>query len=133
MKYELYPINERLNRLYKFEVIFFEKGDGSCPIEEYLSSLDKKIKAKLLREIDLLQQVGNELREPYSKHLIDGIFELRAKQGNNISRILYFFIINQKIILTNGFTKKTQKTPTKEINLAKKYREIYLNRKVDTL
>lgn len=115
----------------KFEVLFFEKEDGSCPVEEFLSSLDKKMRTKLLKEIDLLQEVGNELREPYSKHLDDGIFELRAKQGNDISRVLYFFIISQRIILTNGFIKKTQKTPAKEIALAKKYREIYLNRKED--
>lgn len=113
----------------KFEVIFFEKDDGTAPAEEFLLALDIKMRAKLAKEIELLQDVGNELREPYSKHLDDGIFELRAKQGNDISRVLYFFVIGQKIILTNGFIKKTQKTPTKEINLAKKYREIYLQRK----
>lgn len=123
--------NERLKKLNKFEVLFFEKDDDSCPVEEFLSSLDKKMRAKLLKEIALLQDVGNELREPYSKHLDDGIFELRAKQGNNISRVLYFFIINQQIILTNGFIKKTQKTPANELALAKKYREIYLNRRED--
>lgn len=56
----------------------------------------------------------------YSKHLEDGIFEVRGKIGNDISRVLYFFYINEKIILTNGFIKKTQKTPKKEIDLAKK-------------
>ena len=113
----------------KFEVIFFEKDDGVSPVEEFLLSLDIKMRAKLAKEIALLQEVGNELREPYSKHLDDGIFELRAKQSNNISRVLYFFMVGEKIILTNGFIKKTQKTPAKEITLAKKYRDIYLNRK----
>ena len=75
----------------KFEVIFFEKDDGVSPVEEFLLSLDIKMRAKLAKEIALLQEVGNELREPYSKHLDDGIFELRAKQSNNISRVLYFF------------------------------------------
>ena len=117
--------------MQKFKVFFFEKDDGSCPVEEFLSSLDKKMRTKMLKEIALLQDVGTELREPYSKHLDDGIFELRAKQGNDICRVLYFFIINKKIILTNGFIKKTQKTPIKEIALAKKYREIYLTRKDD--
>lgn len=82
----------------------------------------------MAKEIDLLQDVGNELREPYSKHLNDGIFELRAKIGSDISRVLYFFFIGSKIILTNGFIKKTQKTPPKIIALAKKYRAIYLQR-----
>lgn len=68
---------------------------------------------------------GNELREPYSKSLSDGIFEIRAIQGNNIARVLYFFVVGKKIILTNGFVKKTQKTPDGEIELAKKYRADY--------
>lgn len=58
-----------------------------------------------------------------------GIFEIRAKQGNNITRVLYFFVIGRKIILTNGFTKKTQKTPPGEIELSKKYRSEYEQRK----
>ena len=112
----------------KFEALFFEKEDGSRPAEEFLLSLDVKMRAKIVKEIDLLQDVGNELREPYSKHLDDGIFELRAKIGSDISRVLYFFFVGSKIILTNGFIKKTQKTPPKIITLAKKYRDIYLKR-----
>ena len=69
------------------------------------------------------------MREPYSKFLSDGIYELRAVQGNNITRVLYFFVVGQKIILTNGFVKKTQKTPESEIDLAKKYRKDYESRK----
>ncbi|WP_367949861.1 type II toxin-antitoxin system RelE/ParE family toxin [uncultured Ruminococcus sp.] len=56
------------------------------------------------------------------------MFEIRNKVGNDITRIFYFFVIGQKIILTNGFIKKTQKTPKTEIALAKKYRNNYLNR-----
>lgn len=58
----------------------------------------------------------------------DGIFEIRCKVGNNISRVLYFFYFEGKIILTNGFAKKTQKTPTEEIKLAKKYRADFKER-----
>ena len=57
--------------------------------------------------IELLQEKGNQLREPYSKHLDDGIFELRCKVGSNITRVLYFFYYKGQIILTNGFVKKT--------------------------
>ena len=49
---------------------------------------------------------------PLAKHLDDGIFELRTVQGNNITRILYFFVVGKTIVLTNGFIKKTQKTPS---------------------
>ena len=112
----------------KFKVLFYQKADGSEPFKQFLNSLDKKMRAKMVRTIEALQNNGNDLREPYSKHLDDGIFELRAKVGTDISRVLYFFFIGQRIILTNGFIKKTQKTPKKEINLAKKYRNDFLQR-----
>ena len=112
----------------KFKVLFYQKADGSEPVKQFLNSLDKKMRAKMVRTIEALQNNGNDLREPYSKHLDDGIFKLRAKVGTDISRVLYFFFIGQRVILTNGFIKKTQKTPKKEINLAKKYRNDFLQR-----
>ena len=87
------------------------------------------MRAKMSMTISILQENGYELREPYSKHLTNGIFELRAKVGSNISRVLYFFYFGNKIILTNGFIKKTTKTPTKEIEKAKKFRRDYIQRK----
>ena len=63
----------------------------------------------------------------------DGIFELRAKVGSDISRVLYFFFVGRKIILTNGFIKKTQKTPRGEIEKANTYRKEYLSRKENRL
>lgn len=78
--------------------------------------------------LKILQEKGNLLSEPYSKHLDDGIFEIRGKVGSDISRVLYFFYFGGKIIVTNGFIKKTQKTPSKEIEKAKCYRKDYLER-----
>ena len=111
-----------------FEIIFYNKPDGSEPAKDFLLSLDKKMRAKIIMLIELLAENGSELREPYSKHLVDGIFELRARIGSDISRVLYFFVVGKKIIITNGFVKKTQKTPNAEIELAKKYRNEFLNR-----
>ena len=68
-------------------------------------------------------------REPLSKELEDGIFEIRTVEGNNIVRILYFFDKERIIIATNGFVKKKQKTPRGEIDLAKRRRADYLCRK----
>ena len=113
----------------EFEIIFYDKPDGSEPAKEFLLSLDKKMRAKIIMLIELLSENGSELREPYSKHLVDGIFELRAKIGTDVSRVLYFFVVGKKIVITNGFMKKTQKTPKNEIELAKKYRNEFLNRK----
>ena len=114
-----------------FEVIFYEKENEEKPVEEFLCSLEPKMRAKLVGILNILQEKGNLLREPYSKHLEDGIFEVRGKVGNDISRVLYFFYIGEKIVLTNGFVKKTQKTPRKELELAKKYRDDYMRRSAE--
>lgn len=110
-------------------VEFFEDDKGKRPVEEFLNTLDVKMRAKAVRILEILQMNGPGLREPYSKHLEDGIFEIRARAGSNITRVLYFFYFDGKIILTNGFVKKTQKTPAKELKLAKKRRNQYLERK----
>lgn len=111
-----------------FEVVAYTKKDGSVPVNEFLYTLSESMRAKALRSFDLLAEYGNELREPYSKHLGDGIFELRIKVGTDISRVMYFFYTGRRIILTNGFIKKRQKTPKNEWKLAKKYRQDYLKR-----
>jgi len=109
----------------KFVVEYFERADGKIPAEEFILAQNLKMQAKIFLSLRLLEENGYELREPYSKALGQGIFELRAKQGTDISRILFFFVVGNKIILTNGFVKKTMKTPRKEIDLAKKYKEEY--------
>ena len=113
----------------KFEVEFYETAGGDQPARDFLLMLDRKMRAKMADMISLLQDNGYELREPYSKHLSEGIFELRAKVGSDNTRVLYFFYVDRHIILTNGFVKKTQKTPKKEIERAKSYRADFLSRK----
>lgn len=112
-----------------YSVEYYEKEDGTYPAEEFILSQDKKMQAKLFMTLEFLEEKGPLLREPYSKSLGDGIFEVRAKQGSDISRVLYFFVVGKRIILTNGFVKKTQKTPTNEIERAKRYRKDYQTRK----
>ena len=111
----------------KFEAEYYEDGD-KIPVKEFMDGLDKKMRAKMSMSIRLLEESGNMLRLPYSEHLDDGIFELRAKVGTDISRVLYFFYYGGRIILTHGFIKKTQETPPSEIKRAKKYRREFLER-----
>ena len=110
------------------EIVFYDTEDGKCPLQEYLDSLEPKLLAKTLRTIDLLENNGTALRGPYSEPLGEGIFELRTKQGSDITRVLNFFFIGNKAVLTNGFTKKTQRTPKLEMELAKKYKADYERR-----
>ncbi len=104
-------------------------GTYQKPVGVFIRNLDIKMKAKVVANLHLLEEYGNLAREPLSKELKDGIFELRTIEGNNIVRILYFFDENRIIIATNGFIKKQQKTPRNEIDLAKQRREDYFSRK----
>ena len=108
-----------------YDVEYYEKADGSRPAEDFILSQDAKMQAKIFATLELLEIKGPGLREPFSKPLGDGIFEVRAKQGSDISRVLYFFVVGRKVILTNGFVKKTQKTPSREIDRARRYRADY--------
>lgn len=112
----------------KFNVIAYEKANGEIPIEDFFDSLNPKMRAKVFGLLSILQEKGSMLREPYSKHLEDGIFELRCKFGTDITRVLYFFYYDGKIVLTNGFVKKTQKISREEIQVAKDRRKDFIER-----
>ncbi|MBQ6399431.1 MAG: type II toxin-antitoxin system RelE/ParE family toxin [Clostridia bacterium] len=112
----------------QFQVEFYDTEDGRTPTQEFLDSLEPKMNAKMVGLMEILEEKGYSLREPYSAPLEDGIFELRAVQGSNISRALFFFYVEGRIVITHGFIKKTQKTPRAQIELAKKYRADFLRR-----
>ena len=111
-----------------FEIEFYQLPNGEKPVEEFLDSLDKKMRAKAIYGLSILEEYGNTLREPHSKSMGDGLFELRIKFAGDISRIFYFFVVDNKIILTNGFIKMTLKTPKAELDLARKYKADYERR-----
>ena len=93
--------------------------------KNYFSYIKRPGADKLL---EWLEEKDNQLREPYSKMLDDGIFEIRCTVGNNITRVVYIFYYEGKIILTNGFIKKTQKIPSGQIKLAKRRRADFQER-----
>lgn len=116
------------NNAVTTEVIFYEEN-GKCPVEEFLTDIfDKKLKSKTLRNIAELSIKGNNAKPPLSSYIDEGIFELRTKQSSNINRIFYFFIFGNKIILTNGYIKKSQKLDKQEFKRAKKYRDNYMKK-----
>lgn len=110
----------------EFEIIYFTKANGSIPVSDFLDSLSPKMQAKVAKTIELLRAEGNMLSYPHSRLLDDGIFELRIQTEGNINRVLYFFLSGRKVVLTNGFTKKTDLTPPNQIDIAKEYRDLYM-------
>lgn len=83
----------------EFDVMLYETSNGDCPVQDFLDSLDDKMAAKMYGMIKLLEEYGPALRMPYSEHLQNGIFELRAKVSSNTTRVLYFFYVNKKLYL----------------------------------
>ena len=117
-----------------YTVEFYETRDGQCPVWEFLENLriksasnkDARIQHKQAGlQIELLQQNGTRLNDNITKHIEDGIWELRP--GNN--RVFYFFYENNTFVLLHQFRKKSQKTPKREIEKAKSERIDYLSRK----
>lgn len=111
-----------------YEIEYYKDAKGNCPVKEFLNSLNPKMRAKVFGRLELLEEYGFLLGMPMARPLKDGICELRTVQGNNITRILYFFVVGKKIVLTHGFIKKTQKTPVKEIERAMKLRQDWRSR-----
>lgn len=115
-----------------YNVEFYQKENGEVPVSDFLESLPPKLRAKAFREIELLKNHGPNLREPHTKPINGqdnkGIYELRVKFSTDISRVFYFAYNGSTFILLHGFVKKTQKTPTREIEKARKYKEDYERR-----
>jgi phage-related protein len=115
-----------------WEVEYYQKENGEIPVLEFLLSLNPKMRAKAYSEIELLQKHGTFLREPYVKSIkgdkFKGLFELRIKFGTDITRIFYFTFRNNMFVLLHGFIKKSDKTPERELERAKRYKEDYEKR-----
>ena len=92
--------------------------------QDFMSSLTEQERKKVLRAL-LLLQTEDKIPYHYIKYLRDGVYELRVTYGNNELRIFFIYDGDTIVILLNGFKKKTQKTPSQEINKAIKLRKDY--------
>lgn len=118
--------------MYRIE--FYEKENGESDVWNFLEELraasatskDARIQYKqMMLYIQLLEQNGTRMPDNITKHLGDNIWELRPR--NN--RVFYFYFENDVFVLLHHFRKKSQKTPTREIEQAKAERNDYLARK----
>lgn len=105
----------------KPKFISYTRPNGHNEFEEFYNSLPIKDRNKLRATIDMIEEAGMQaaIQLQWVKKLDSEINEIRSKVSSNIQRVLYFHIKNNQYIITHGFTKKTQKTPTKEIERAK--------------
>ncbi len=106
----------------EFQINFYKDRLRKSPIEEFFLGLVKTNRTLLARTLKGLEKLKNRAyhREPLSKYIEPGLWELRIRSGTDILRILYTFARGQTIILLHVFIKKQQKTPVGELEIARK-------------
>lgn len=125
LTYKEYSVNRTVG--------FYKTVEGRCLVLEYIASLPAKVKAKIAWTLTLVQEL-ERVPQKYFKKLTDTEFyECRIECDGKIYRLLGFFYKGDVIILTNGFQKKTRKTPQKEMEICEQRRKEYLQRKGESV
>lgn len=108
------------------KIIFFISESGDSPIADFLDELSSRQAQKLTWVMQLVEEL-EKIPKQYFKKLTntDDIWEIRAQLGSDIFRVLGFFDDEHQFIVTNGFKKKTEKTPKNEISLAEERKFIH--------
>lgn len=111
-----------MNKDQKYRKVTFYKSY----FQEFFSKQNKKVRAKIIWTFDLIEDL-QRVPESYLKHIenTDGLYEIRVQLGSDIFRMFCFFDQGQLVVIANGFQKKTQKTPNKEIEKALKIKADY--------
>ncbi len=116
------------NGFVTWEIEFYRDKSGQEPLAEFLNGLPIKTRVKVVRLIDLLSEHGVLLKEPYTRQIRGKIRELRIKDSFGHIRVFYFTFTGRRFVLLHGFLKKTDKTPEREIDIAEKRMNDYLER-----
>ena len=110
------------------KVSFYTTADGKCPVAEFIDSQSAKVAQKIAWVLKAVQEI-EKIPKTYFKKLADtDFYEVRIEQSGNIYRLLGFFHNGNIVILTNGFQKKTHKTPANEIEIYKERMKEFLSR-----
>ena len=109
-------------------VEYYSDSNGKEPVADFVNALPLKTRAKVLRLIDLLGEYGVLFKEPYTRQLRGKIRELRIKDHHGAIRVLYFAYTGRRFILLHGFIKKTDKTPERDIEIAEKRMNDFIQR-----
>ena len=121
---------DRVDNLGAWAIEYFQTAAGSVPVAEFIDVLSPQAKAKFIRSLELLEQYGLLLREPWVKNIqgIPKLRELRFISFGEIYRIFFFPVTGRKLILLHGFKKKSQSTPSRELQIAEARMTEYVQR-----
>jgi phage-related protein len=111
-----------------WEVVFYEDVRGHRPVNDWLSDLDAKARARIVRTVGLLEKYGTQLGMPHSRHLRGKLWELRIGAGRRDYRVISAAFVLRQFVLLHGFTKQTAKTPARELEIAERRFVEYLSR-----
>lgn len=103
-----------------FQIRFYKDRRGKKPVREFIFSLPKKTREKIWSWIDILSKEGPFLRRPYADKLSGKIYELRIRFASDNIRILYYFFLNDKIVMVHAFRKKDWEIDPKNIQIAER-------------
>ena len=99
-----------------WKVKFFQTARGDYPVKEFIDEQNPMIRSKIALSILLLKNQGPFLKPPYIKKLQDKLYELRISGTTQIR--IFYTIYHSEYYLLSAFSKKTQKTPNKELKIA---------------
>jgi hypothetical protein len=102
-----------MNKSWK--VFFCDSSIEQCPVTDFVQTCKKEHQVKLLHFINLLEEIGPNLKRPYADLLDYGVHELRVKLSGEQVRFFYFFCFEKYIILFSVFRKNTDKIPVNYI------------------
>ncbi len=85
-----------------------------------IDALPADIRASYTRLTELLEEFGLDLRMPHSRAMGGGLFELRPRGREGIARVFYCMKVGKRIIMLHSFIKKTQETPKRELDIARR-------------
>lgn len=109
------------------QVVFYVDDDGTVPITEWLEGLwqQPKHRAKCIKWLTSLRDLGQDPRRPKADFLRDGIYELRVNFSFENYRMLYFFYGRRTAVVTHGITKHADEIPAQEIDKALNWKRKY--------
>ncbi|MFH2139100.1 MAG: type II toxin-antitoxin system RelE/ParE family toxin [Candidatus Omnitrophota bacterium] len=110
----------------KIACYYFLTDSNASPVEDFVDSLSYKGQRKFFTKKGLIEEFGHRLLQPHAKYIGNGIFELRFRDDGDTIRVLYFFFHQDRAIFTNGFIKKTDKTPKNALKIAIERKKLYL-------
>jgi len=106
-----------------WEIIFYEMDDGEKPVYDFIDNLPTSEKAKIYKEIDLLEEHGIKIGLPRAKDIkgerYKKLWELRVRFNNVFFRIFYFLFTGKKFILLHVCKKKKRKTDKNDLEIAR--------------